>query len=159
MGSASRSAWAFTPGSSSEFLSLLVDQGPTARILAHFTFRPDFSPPWTGRSHLTQVALHRLMRPQAAEIIHRVAHGKVLPPEVTAQIVEAFFQHALTIARRQQAKSWELRVAMSLCRLWQQQGKRTAARKLLAPVYGWFTEGFDTADLQEAKALLEALAG
>jgi predicted ATPase len=70
-----------------EFLSLLVDQGPTARILALCTFRPDFSPPWTGRSHLTQVALHRLTRPQAAEITHRVAHGKALPPEVVAQIV------------------------------------------------------------------------
>src|SRR2546427_8026487 len=70
-----------------EFLTLLVDQGPTARILALFTFRPDFSPPWTGRSHLTQVALHRLTRPQAAEITHRVAHSKALPPEVVAQIV------------------------------------------------------------------------
>src|SRR5262252_1491638 len=70
-----------------EFLSLLADQAPTARILALFTFRPDFSPPWTGRSHLTQVALHRLTRPQAAEIIHRVAHGKALPPEVVAQVV------------------------------------------------------------------------
>ena len=69
----------------------------------------------------------------------------------------ACFQQALAIARRQQAKSWELRAAMSLSRLWQQQGKRTKARELLAPVYGWFTEGFDTADLQEAKALLEAL--
>jgi tetratricopeptide (TPR) repeat protein len=70
-----------------ELLSLLVDQGPTARILALLTFRPDFSPPWTGRSHLTQVALHRLMRPQAAEIVRRVAHGKALPPEVVEQIV------------------------------------------------------------------------
>jgi TOMM system kinase/cyclase fusion protein len=70
-----------------EFLSLLVDQGPTTRILALFTFRPDFSPPWTGRSHLTQVALHRLTRPQAAEIIHRVAHSKALPPEVVEQIM------------------------------------------------------------------------
>ena len=70
-----------------EFLSLLVDQGPTARILALLTFRPDFSPPWTGRSHLTQVTLHRLMRPQAAEIICQVAHGKTLPPEVIEQIV------------------------------------------------------------------------
>ena len=70
---------------------------------------------------------------------------------------EACFHQALTIARRQQAKSWELRTAMSLSRLWQQQGKRDAARELLAPLYGWFTEGFDTADLQEAKALLEAL--
>ena len=70
---------------------------------------------------------------------------------------EACFQQALAIARRQQAKSWELRAAMSLSRLWQQQGKRAEARELLAPIYGWFTEGFDTADLQEAKALLEEL--
>jgi predicted ATPase len=71
---------------------------------------------------------------------------------------EACFQQALAIARRQQAKSWELRTAMSLARLWQQQGKRGEAYELLAPIYGWFTEGFATADLQEAKALLEALA-
>jgi predicted ATPase len=71
---------------------------------------------------------------------------------------EACFQHALAIARRQQAKSWELRAAMSLSRLWQQHGKRAAARALLAPIYGWFTEGFDTADLQDAKALLAELA-
>jgi predicted ATPase len=71
---------------------------------------------------------------------------------------EACFQQALTIAHRQQAKSWELRAAMSLSRLWQQQGKRAAAHELLAPIYGWFTEGFDTADLQEAKALLEELS-
>jgi TOMM system kinase/cyclase fusion protein len=70
-----------------EFLSLLVDQGPTARILALFTFRPDFSPPWTGRSHLTQVTLTRLPRRQAAELAGRVAHGKALPPEVVEQVV------------------------------------------------------------------------
>ncbi len=70
-----------------ELLSLLVDQGPTARILALFTFRPDFSPPWTGRSHLTQVTVHRLPRRQAVEMIHQVAHGKALPPEVVEQIV------------------------------------------------------------------------
>ena len=72
---------------------------------------------------------------------------------------ETCFRQALEIARRQQAKSWELRAAISLCRLWQSQGKRAEAYELLAPVYGWFTEGFDTADLQEAKALLEELAG
>jgi class 3 adenylate cyclase/predicted ATPase len=71
---------------------------------------------------------------------------------------EACFQRALDVACRQEAKSLELRAAMSLGRLWQQQGKRAEARELLAPVYSWFTEGFDTADLQEAKALLEALA-
>jgi predicted ATPase len=70
-----------------ELLSLLVDQGPTARILAVFTCRPDFSPPWTGRSHLTQVTLNRLPRWQAAEMTGRVAHGKALPPEVVAQVV------------------------------------------------------------------------
>jgi predicted ATPase len=62
------------------------------------------------------------------------------------------------VARRQQAKSLELRAALSLSRLWQQQGEREEARALLTPVYGWFTEGFDTADLQEAKALLEELS-
>jgi predicted ATPase len=70
---------------------------------------------------------------------------------------ETCFRQALDVARHQQAKSWELRAAMSLSRLWQQQGKREAARELLAPIYGWFTEGFDTADLQEAKAFLETL--
>jgi predicted ATPase len=72
---------------------------------------------------------------------------------------EVCFQQALAIALRQQAKSWELRAATSLARLWQQQGKRAEAHALLAPIYGWFTEGFDTADLQEAKALLEELVG
>jgi predicted ATPase/class 3 adenylate cyclase len=71
---------------------------------------------------------------------------------------EACFQRALDVARRQEAKALELRAAMSLSRLWQQQGKRTEAHELLAPIYGWFTEGFDTADFQEAKALLEELS-
>ena len=71
---------------------------------------------------------------------------------------ETWLQRALDVARRQEAKSLELRAAMSLSRLWQQQGKRAEARELLAPIYGWFTEGFDTADLQEAKALLETLS-
>ena len=71
---------------------------------------------------------------------------------------ETCFQQALAVARRQQAKSLELRAATSLSRLWQRQGKRAAARELLAPLYGWFTEGFDTADLQDARALLDELA-
>jgi class 3 adenylate cyclase/predicted ATPase len=85
--------------------------------------------------------------------------GELLLQQSAAQQGEAeeHFHQALTVARRQQAKSWELRAAMSLSRLWQQQGKRTEAYELLAPIYGWFTEGFDTADLQEAKALLEEL--
>jgi predicted ATPase len=72
---------------------------------------------------------------------------------------ETWLQRALDVARRQEAKSLELRAAMSLARLWQQQGKRAEAYDLLAPVYGWFTEGFDTVDLQEAKALLDELGG
>ena len=71
---------------------------------------------------------------------------------------EACFRQALAVARQQQAKALELRAAVSLSRLWQQQGKRDAARQLLAEIYGWFSEGFDTRDLQEAKALLEQLA-
>jgi predicted ATPase len=70
---------------------------------------------------------------------------------------EAYFERALSVARAQQAKSWELRAAMSMARLWRDQGKRDEARELLAPVYGWFTEGFDTLDLKEARALLDEL--
>jgi predicted ATPase len=71
---------------------------------------------------------------------------------------EACFLQALEVARRQQAKSLELWAAMSLSRLWQRQAKHQAAQQLLAEIYGWFTEGFDTPDLQEARALLDALA-
>ena len=73
-------------------------------------------------------------------------------------IAEERFREALDIARRQEAKLWEVRAAGSLARLWSRQGRRTEARNLLAPVYGWFTEGFDTPDLKEAKALLDELA-
>ena len=82
----------------------------------------------------------------------------LLSPGPDAAKVEAYFDRALMVARQQQAKSFELRAAMSLARLWRDQGKVQQARELLAPVYGWFTEGFDTRDLKEAKVLLEALA-
>ena len=82
----------------------------------------------------------------------------LLSPEPDATNAEAYFERALAVARQQQAKSWELRAAVSLARLWRDQGKPQQARELLAPVYGWFTEGFDTRDLKEAKALLEELA-
>jgi len=72
--------------------------------------------------------------------------------------IETCFHQALDIARRQQAKALELRAAMSLVRLWQRQGQRAEARELLAEIYGWFTEGFDTADLREASTLLEELS-
>ncbi|MEE9145800.1 MAG: hypothetical protein V3U27_00180, partial [Candidatus Tectomicrobia bacterium] len=79
--------------------------------------------------------------------------------EDAIRVAEACFHQALAVARAQQAKSWELRAATSLARLWQSQDKRQEARDLLAPVYEWFTEGFDTADLQEAKRLLDRLGG
>jgi predicted ATPase len=90
--------------------------------------------------------------------IHRL-RGVVLlrQPGTPQEEAEAWLRRALDVARRQEAKSLELRAAMSLSRLWQQQGKQAEARTLLAPIYDWFTEGFDTADLQEAKALLETL--
>jgi predicted ATPase len=79
---------------------------------------------------------------------------QAIPDELQA---EACLRQALEIARHQQARSWELRAALSLARLWQLQGKRAAAGGLLAPIYGWFTEGFDTADLQKARALRDEL--
>ena len=78
--------------------------------------------------------------------------------EPEAAKAQAYLERALAVARQQQAKSWELRAAMSLARLWRDQGKMRQARELLAPVYGWFTEGFDTRDLKDAKALMEELA-
>ena len=78
-------------------------------------------------------------------------------PEPDAAKAQEYFERALAVARQQQAKSWELCAAMSLARLWRDQGKPQQARELLAPVYGWFTEGFDTRDLKEAKALLGEL--
>jgi predicted ATPase len=90
--------------------------------------------------------------------IHRLRGVLLLrQPGMPQAEAEAWLQRALDVAHRQEAKSLELRAAMSLSRLWQQQGKQAEARALLAPLYGWFTEGFDTADLQEAKGLLDAL--
>jgi len=86
----------------------------------------------------------------------KIPSPQPLPPS-TQEEAEACFHKAIDIACQQQAKSLELRASTSLARLWQQQGKREEAHKLLSDIYGWFTEGFDTADLQEAKALLEEL--
>jgi predicted ATPase len=95
------------------------------------------------REHWYEAELHRLK-------------GELSPdPQAEA---EASFRRALEIARRQQAKSLELRVATSLARLWQEQGKKAKAWRLLSKIYGWFTEGFDRKDLQEAKAMLDRLS-
>jgi predicted ATPase len=78
--------------------------------------------------------------------------------EPDAAKAEAYFERSISVAREQKAQSWELRASMSLARLWRNQGKVSEARELLASVYGWFTEGFETRDLLEAKALLDELA-
>jgi predicted ATPase len=92
-----------------------------------------------------------------AEVYRAAGEIALMSPQPDAAKAEAYFERALAVARQQQAKSWELRAAMSMARLWRDQGKRNEARDLLAPVYGWFTEGFDTLDLKEAKALLDEL--
>jgi len=93
-----------------------------------------------------------------AEVNRIAGEIMLLSSEPHAAEAEAYFERALAVAREQQAKSWELRAAMSMARLWRDQGKPQQARELLAPVYDWFTEGFDTRDLKEAKALLEQLS-
>jgi class 3 adenylate cyclase/predicted ATPase len=97
----------------------------------------------------------RLWEAEALRLSGEIALMEKVPSATKA---EAHFERALSVARQQQAKSWELRASMSLARLWRDQGKVQQARELLAPVYGWFTEGFETHDLKEAKALLEELA-
>jgi predicted ATPase len=93
-----------------------------------------------------------------ADIRRTAGEISLMSPEPDTAKAEEYFEHSLAVARKQQAKSLELLAAMSLARLWRDQGKRDEARNLLAPVYGWFTEGFDTLDLKEAKALLDELA-
>ena len=91
--------------------------------------------------------------------VHRTAGEIALTsPQRDAAKAEACFERALAIARAQHAKSWELRAAISMARLWRNQGRRDEARELLAPVYGWFSDGFDTLDVKQAKSLLDELA-
>ena len=90
-----------------------------------------------------------------AEVNRIAGEIALLSPEPDVAKAETYFERALAVAREQQAKSWELRAAMSMARLWRDQGRRDEARDLLGPLYGWFTEGFDTRDLKEAKALLD----
>jgi predicted ATPase len=90
--------------------------------------------------------------------VHRIAGEIALKlQEPDAEKAQEYFERALTVARQQQSKSWELRASIRLARLWRDQGKPEQAGELLAPVYGWFTEGFDTRDLKEAEKLLEEL--
>jgi predicted ATPase len=115
----------------------------------------------TTGERMWEAELYRLKGELLLQSENQGLESEVLTPDAGLQTrdaeAEVCFRQALEVARRQQAKSLELRAAMSLSRLWQQHGKCTVARELLAPIYGWFTEGFDTADLQEAKALLDEL--
>ena len=104
---------------------------------------------------MIETAKERWFEAEANRVAGEIALKSPEPDSVSA---EAYFERALAVARRQRAKSWELRAAMSMARLWRDQGKSPQARELLAPVYGWFTEGFDTIDLKDAKALLDALS-
>ncbi|MGO4836367.1 hypothetical protein AB4144_29400, partial [Rhizobiaceae sp. 2RAB30] len=92
-----------------------------------------------------------------AEVLRVAGELAMMSPERGTAKAEMFFDRALAVARHQQARSWELRVAISRAQLWREQGQRDAARDLLVPVYAWFTEGFDTPDLRDAKALFDDL--
>jgi predicted ATPase len=165
--------WALAMQDQSEEGLALLRQGLAAIVAAQQVLAQG-----PGLVHLAEAAGHAghvaeglRMVVEAQTVLETSEQGDILPEAWRLQgglllqqdvpdgaQAESCFQQALAIARRQQAKSWELRAATSLARLWQQQGKRQEAYELLAPVYGWFTEGFDTADLQEAQALLEELA-
>jgi predicted ATPase len=147
--------------------------GMTARRTTTATFWMPLYLPYLARAHAELGQLEEAWRrfgeaTTAAEAtketwceaeIHRTA-GEItlLSPEPDAAKAQAHFARALAVARKQQAKSWELRAATSMARLWRGQGKGQQARDILAPIYGWFTEGFDTQDLKDARALLDELA-
>jgi class 3 adenylate cyclase/predicted ATPase len=116
-----------------------------------------FDDAWRSIHEATMLAETTKERWCEAEVHRIVGEIALMAPKPDAAKAEAYFKHALAVAREQQAKSWELRAAKSMARLWRDQGKRQQAHDLLALVYGWFTEGFDTLDLKEAKALLDEL--
>jgi predicted ATPase len=116
-----------------------------------------FENAWRSISEAMTAVEKTKERTSEADIYCIAGKIELLSPEPDAAKAQAYFERALGVAREQQAKSWELRAAMSMARLWRDQGRPQQARELLAPVYGWFTEGFDTLDLKEAKALLDEL--
>ena len=129
-----------------ELLQLLVERGAVARLLLLYTARPEFHAPWPMRAHHTQINLNRLT---ASNV--RLKQGQT-------ELAEAGFREAIALAQTMAAKAWELRATMSLARLLKEQERRDEARTMLADIYGWFTEGFDTVDLKDAKALLDELS-
>jgi predicted ATPase len=115
--------------------------------------------PVEGLNHLAEAAqiVETTDERDVEAELHRL-RGNLLNAASDPSAAEQSYHQALAVAKRQNAKTWELRAALELARLWRDQGKRTEARDLLAPIYGWFTEGFDTPVLQDAKALLDQLA-
>ena len=107
----------------------------------------------TIKEALTVNPEERYWRPETLRV-----RGEIRRRQSEEELAEADFRAAIALAREMSANAWELRAATSLARLWRDQGKRAIVRDLLAPIYGWFTEGFDTPDLKEAKALLDELA-
>ena len=126
--------------------------------LARMRHRDNSTTPGNGSTEAIVVVETSGERWCEAEVHRTAGEIALMSSEPDAAKAQTHFERALEIARAQQARSWELRAATSLARLWRDQGRRTEARDLLAPVYGWFTEGFDTLDLKEAKALLDNLA-
>ena len=117
-----------------------------------------FDEAWRSVAEATNIVETTKERWWEADVHRTAGEISLMSPQPDAARAEAHFERALAVARQQQAKSWELRAAVSLARLSRSQGKPQQARELLAPVYGWFTEGHDTSDLKEAKALLDELA-
>ena len=117
-----------------------------------------FDQAWANIREATTAAETAKERWHDAEVNRIAGEIALLSPEPDVAKAEAYFARALEVAQKQQAKSWELRAATSMARLWRDQGRRPQARKLLAPVHGWFTQGFDTLDLKQAKTLLDELA-
>jgi class 3 adenylate cyclase/predicted ATPase len=136
-----------------------VDEGLWLAFLARgFAKRGQFADAWRCIGEAVTAVETTKGRWCEAEINRVAGEIALKSTEPNTDKAEAYFERALAIARKQQAKSWELRAAMSMARLWRDQGKRDEAHNLLAPVYGWFTEGFETLDLKEAKALLDELS-
>jgi predicted ATPase len=113
---------------------------------------------WSSELEEKQKAKGKSRKKKLSDVSSQLSISNVQPLASSTQEVEAYFLKAIEVAQKQQAKSWELRAVMSLSRLWQSQGKHHKAHTMLSEIYNWFTEGFDTKDLQEAKVLLEELA-
>jgi predicted ATPase len=163
-------AWALT-GKASDAVQMIIS-GMTAyrstgttvftpwhlSILAAYAELGQFDAAWRCIGEATSLIGTSKESWSEAEVNRIAGEIALKSPARDAAKAQSYFERALAVARQQQAKSWELRAAMSMARLWRDQGKRDEARELLAPVYGWFTEGFETRDLKEAKALLDELA-